>query len=266
MEYHKQEAYRVYYAVTKWNCYLQGAKVIVHIDYKPLARFLNRKNTNNKVNRWGLELATYNITLEWVLEAWNKAANCLSTLVELPHIGQATVQMLTMSDDDPAFNTRSRTAQQTTTEHLTPQPNADTVTPDITTVKDTPDVMPKPLTEDRLQALLQMQRSDLFCRCIFKCLSNGKAPKHEADLFLHIKGLLYKHVTDSNQKFLALVILKTWKYTVLMEAHDKLSCQGATCTYCLIKWLYYWKGMNKDIRKYIANCTLYYREKAKVQS
>ena len=54
----EQKAYGVYYAVTKWNYYLQGAEVIVCNDYKPLARFLNGKNSNNKVNRWGLELAT----------------------------------------------------------------------------------------------------------------------------------------------------------------------------------------------------------------
>ena len=93
-----------------------------------------------------------------------------------------------------------------------------------------------------------------------------KSTEHEADLFLHIKGLLYKHVTDSNQKFLALVIPKAWKYTVPVEAHDKLGHQEATCTYCLVKHQYYWKGMNKDTRKYIANCTLCCREKAKVQS
>ena len=39
---------------------------------------------------------------------------------------------------------------------------------------------------------------------------------------------------------------------VLMEAHDKLGHQGNTHTYCLIKHKYYWKGMNKDIPKYIA--------------
>ena len=50
-----------------------------------------------------------------------------------------------------------------------------------------------------------------------------------------------------------------------MKAYDKLGQPGATCTYCLIKHQYYWKGMNKDIRKYIANCTLCHREKAKVQ-
>ena len=132
----------------------------------------------------------------------------------------------------------------------------DTVMPDITKVTDTPDAMPKLLTEDKLQVLPQMQRTDPFCKCIPKHLSNGKALKHEVDLFLHVKGLLYKHVTDSHQMFLALVIPKAWKYTVLVEAHDKLGHQGATHTYCLIKCQYYWKCMNKDIRKYIANHTL----------
>ena len=124
----------------------------------------------------------------------------------------------------------------------------------------------KSLTADRLEALLQIQKTDPFCKRIFKCLSNGKALQHETDLFTHIRGLLYKHVTDSGQKFLALVIPKSWKYTVLVEPHDKLGYQGNTCTYYLIKHQYYWKGMNKDIRKYIANCTLCHREKAKVQA
>ena len=77
---------------------------------------------------------------------------------------------------------------------------------------------------------------------------------------------MYKHITDSHQKFLALVIPKVWRYTVLVEVHDKLGHQGTTCTNCLIKCQYYWMGMNKDIRKYIANCTLCHREKAKVQA
>ena len=53
---------------------------------------------------------------------------------------------------------------------------------------------------------------------------------------------------------------------MLVEARDKLGHQGATQTYCLIKCQYSWKGMNKDIRKYIAQCTLCLREKAKVQA
>ena len=114
------------------------------------------------------------------------------------------------------------------TENLSPHPKIDTATPNITNTTEMPDAMPKPLTEDRLQALQQMQRTDSFCKCISKCLSNGKALKHEIDLFLHVNGLLYKPVIDSNQKFLALVIPKSWKYTLLVEVHDKLGHKGAT--------------------------------------
>ena len=60
----EQEVYGAHYAVTKWNYYLQGADIIVRNYHKPLIKFLNRKNANNKGNRWGLELATYNITFE----------------------------------------------------------------------------------------------------------------------------------------------------------------------------------------------------------
>ena len=84
-------------------------------------------------------------------------------------------------------------------------------------------------------------------------------------LLLTIKSLLYKHVTDSGKQFLALVIPKSRKYTVFTEAHDKLGHQGNSHTYCLIKRQYYWKGMNNNIRKCIANCILWRYEKAKVQ-
>ena len=100
------------------------------------------------------------------------------------------------------------------------------------------------------------RRTDPFCKHISRRLLNGKAPHHAFDTFTHVKGLLYKHITDTGKKFLALVIPKSWKYSVLMEAHDKLGHQGNACTYCLIKCQYYWKGMNKDIQKYIANCVL----------
>ena len=109
---------------------------------------------------------------------------------------------------------------------------------------DTP--MLKSLTADQQDALLQMQRTDPFFKCISKRLQNGKAPHHEFDTFTHVKGLLYKHVLDAGKQFLALVIPKSWKFTILVEAHDKLGHQGNNHMYCLIKHQYYWKGMNKD--------------------
>ena len=207
-----------------------------------------------------LELVTYNITFVWISGAKIKAADCLSWLLELTTSTTTAVNMLTVTHTDgPTFNTRSHTHKNSPDTTSTPHPNdSPKISQEVTST-------PKHLTVDRLEALLQMQRTDPFCKHISKCLLNGKAPQHETDTFTHVKGLLYKHVMDSGKQFLALIILKSWKYTVLVEAHKKLGHQGNSCTYYLIKRQYYWKGMNKDIRKYIANCVLCQREKAKVQ-
>ena len=92
----EQEAYGVYYTITKWNYYLQGTEITVRNDHKLLEKFLNGKNTNNKVNRWRLELATYNITHEWISGAKNKAADYLSHLVELPSMSSASINMVSV--------------------------------------------------------------------------------------------------------------------------------------------------------------------------
>ena len=81
----EQEAYSIYFAIKKWNYYLQGADIIVGNDHKPSAWFLNGKNKNTKINRWGLELASYNIKFEWISGTKNKAMDCPSRCVELQH-------------------------------------------------------------------------------------------------------------------------------------------------------------------------------------
>ena len=62
-----------------------------------------------------------------------------------------------------------------------------------------------------------------------------QSPTSRVNTFTHIKGLLYKHVMDAGKQFLALVIPKSWKFTILVEAHDKLGYQGNNRTYFLIK-------------------------------
>ena len=189
----KQDAYGVYYTITKWNYYMQGTDITVKNNHKPLPWFLNGKNANNKVNRWSLELPTYNITIEWISGAKNKVADCLLQLVE-PTSPSPSVHMLTASHTEgPTFNTRSHT--QTTSPNTTPTPHPN-ISPRISQEMNP---TPKPLTADRMEALLQMQRTDPFSKCNSKRLLNGKAPQHEFDTFTHVKGLLYKHIMDSGK-------------------------------------------------------------------
>ena len=93
--------------------------------------------------------------------------------------------MLTASHTDgPTFNTISCT--QTTSPNTIP-----TTHPNVSPrISQETNPTTKPLTADRMELLLQMQRTDLFCKCISKRLFNGKAPQHEFDTFTHVKGLL----------------------------------------------------------------------------
>ena len=120
---------------------------------------MNRKNANNKVNRWGLELATYIITFEWFSGAKNKAADCLLYLVELPQTTPALINLLSVTNSDgPAFNTRGQMHQCLSTDTSTVPPD---IMSDISTA---PDLTPKLLMASKLGALLQMQKTDPFCK------------------------------------------------------------------------------------------------------
>ena len=139
--------------------------------------------TKNKVNRWSLELTTYNITFEWISGAKNKAANHLSWLVEQPMTIPATVSMLTVTHTHrPASNTRSQTKKDSPDTTSTPHPDVSpSISPDATQT-------PKPLTADRLEALLQIQRTDPFCRHTSKHLFNSKVPQQNR-CFYSCKGI-----------------------------------------------------------------------------
>ena len=119
-----------------------------------------------------------------------------------------------------------------------------TMTPQATTVKNIP----------KDTSIKEMQSTDPFCKHIVKRLLNKTAPEHELKTcFIH-NGLLYRYASDHSKDFCTLVILKAWRYTILVETHDKMGHQGNNQTYSLIKQQYYWKGMAKDVKDYIQPC------------
>ena len=252
----EQEAYSIYFAVKKWNYYLQGADIIVRNDHKPLARFLNGKNENTKINRWGLELASYNITFEWISGANSKAADCLSRLVELPEKHQknpnGTKPMLI--NMVRAVTTRSRTRKTSTMRETEkpkpPEPILDKGETSKTMInhKTTNNSCEK---NPKDTSIKEMQSTDPFCKRIMKRLLNKTAPEHELKTFFIHNGLLYRYASDHSKDFCTIVIPKAWRYTILVETHDKMGHQGNNQMYSLIKRQYYWKGMAKDVKDYI---------------
>ena len=226
----EQEAYGIYFAVKKWNYYLQGADIIARNDHKPLAQFLNGKNENTKINRWGLELASYNITFEWICRARNKAADCLSQLVELPeeHLKNQNGTKSAQINMVRAVTTRSRTRKTLTKKEIKNPRSKETNSDNDTTSNNSPNNF-----EDT--SIKEMQLTDPFCKHIVKQLLNKTAPEHELKTFFIHNGLLYRYASDHSKDFCALVIPKAWRYTIPVETHDKMGHQGNNQTYSLIK-------------------------------
>ena len=97
-------------------------------------------------------------------------------------------------------------------------------------------------------SIKEMQLTDPFCKRIVKRLLNKTAPEHELKTFFIHNGLLYRYALDHSKVFCTLVIPKAWRYTILVETHDKMGHQGNNQMYSLIKRQYYWKGMAKDVK------------------
>ena len=227
----EQEAYGIYFAIKKWNYYLQGADIIVRNNHKPLARFLNGKNENTKINRWGLELASYIITFEWISGARNKAADCLLQLVELPEKHQKNLSGTkpTLINMIKAVTTRSRMRKTPTIKETEkPQP----MEPILDKGETSETMINNETTNNSCgnnpkdTSIKEMQSTDPFCKRIVKRLLNKTAPTHELKTFFIHNGLLYRYASDHSKDFCTLVIPKAWGYTILVETHDKMGHQG----------------------------------------
>ena len=137
-----------------------------------------------------------------------------------------------------AVTTRSGTRNTTLVEGTEEQPppemdiNTDNA-PRMKVSKETMNNNSKDNSRDT--SVKEMQSMDPFCKCIMKRLLNKTAPKHELDTFLIHNSLLYRYVSDHSKDFYTLVIPKAWRYTILVETHDKMGHQGNNRTYSLIK-------------------------------
>ena len=163
----KEDDCGVYNTITKWNYYLKGSDIIMCNDHKPLQKFLNCKNTNNKVNWWSMELSTYIITLNGYL-----MHNQSSRLpIEVPGNDAATSSILINSiTASPANGSTTYTHSKTKawmevilSETLLPSQ------PDTTKVNASQLIM-----GDCKDTLFQMQSTDVFYKCISTWLLNGK--------------------------------------------------------------------------------------------
>ena len=211
--------------------------------------FLLKNTKNDKVNNWGVELASkYTLNFEYVKGIKNTLADTMSRLVTLdPDI--------TLVKEPEGYQFGKQIG-----------PNDDMTEIEVKLISLAP-VAPvskpgKPVDpipdKDILQwgvspeEIIQRQKTDKFCQNIRDRIL--KAGSHVVHPYYMEGELLMHYVEDNKQRFEVIVIPRDLSKVVLKLAHDDLGHNGSARTYMIVRRNYYWKGLRPDVVHYVKRC------------
>ena len=225
-----KEGYMIYYAIKKWEQYLEDAEILLKSDAKSLQKFLAGRTDNVKPDRWSLELQGRNIQVEHIPGHRKKEANCLSWL---PFMARKRNDNPLRDEDVSIHETKVEVGEDCCL----------LCKADLTNTK-------------------AVQQPDKQCIRITKMLEDPRSRFHERDSYWYDNtGLLYHINRENGKEYKATVIPKTLIKTILQEMHDYFSHFRIGKTYSLSKRYYYWHKMIKHIQSHVDSCSLFQREK-----
>ena len=108
------------------------------------------------------------------------------------------------------------------------------------------------LDHEHYDIVSSLQDQHTFCHQILTLLRCGKLV--DRHMYTIQKDILRRFVTIDNAQFLPIVLPCVLIGHVLSLAHNHLDHNGISCTYAMVRGLYFWKGMKLSITKYIKNC------------
>ena len=217
-----KEAYAIYMVARKLDYYLREAETTIRSEHLPLKSFLLKNTKNDKVNNWGVELASkYILKFEYVKGIKNTLADSMSRLVTLdPDIS------LVREPDGYQFGKQVETDNNVTEAEVklislapvTPASKAGNL---IDPIPDK-DILQWGISPEEI---IQRQIGDKFCKNIRnRILKEGPIAVYP----YYLEGqLLMCYIEDNKQKFEAIVVPRDLAEIVLRLAHDDLGHNGS---------------------------------------
>ena len=203
-----KEAYAIYMSIKKLAYYLEDDDITLQSDHLPLKKFLAKNTLNSKVNNWAIEISPFQITFEYIKGIKNILADTMSHLIEIDPQIQSEPEPegyefgYYIFDQLPALEVHNiQTSSQD-------DPNRDLL-------------CELPIQNDML---IKLQQEDPFCRNIIQQIEKGNIK--EGQLYKIGDKQLKRLVTDGNDTYETIVILRSLIPKVLCMAHDKLGHNG----------------------------------------
>ena len=110
--------------------------------------------------------------------------------------------------------------------------------------------------QQSLKNLAILQRQDIQINLVIQKLENNKL----VDFYILEKEILFRH--DRYSDVWQLVIPECLKNQLVDCIHSKLRHPGVYKTTMYLRQFYYWKIMNKEIKKFLHSCDLCQRVKS----
>ena len=235
----------------KLDYYLRDAETTIRSNHLPLKSFLLKNTKHDKVNNWGVELASkYTLKFEFVKGIKNTLADNMSRLATLdPDI------VLVKEPEGYQFGKQVALSEGVGTQ-------------DVKLISLAP-VAPAPKPEDPTdpipdkdmlhwgispEEIIERQIKDQFCQNIRSRITK-EGPKAVYPYYMEGE-LLMRYVEDNKQRFETIIIPKDLSAVVLKLGHDNLGHNGSARTYMILRRNYYWKGLRTDVVKYVKRCTV----------
>ena len=235
----------------KLDYYLWEAETTIRSDHLPLKSFLLKNTKNDKVNNWGVELASkYTLNFEYVKGVKNTLADTMSRLDTLdPDIilvkepeGYQFGKQIGLNDDVTETEVKLISLAPVTPVSKSGRPMDPIPDKDILQWGISP------------EEIIQRQNADKFCQSIRDRIT--KAGSRVVHPYYLEEELLMRYVEENKQRFEVIVIPWDLSKVVLKLAHDDLGHNGSARTYMVVRRNYYWKGLRPDVVRYVKRCTI----------
>lgn len=282
----EKELLAIHFAIHKFRPYLFGTKFLVRSDHKPLKYLFSLKDPSSKLTRIRLDLEEYNFEVEYIPGKLNVCADALSriSMTELIKLkSEVNISVLTRSmtkNQNKPTDTQNDTLITTETKKIKIYDNINEKTKKIPLIKfcvndqmltidliiykknkrlakhQIPFVNDNNIHEmffSRLEKIVDDLGIDKLCIYandnIFEKLRIEEFKVEGNKILEKLEIIILKpiiRITDDNEK----------KRLIELNHNDQLF--GGHCgqkrLYAKLKANFYWKGMTKEIAKFVKNC------------
>ena len=231
------ELLAIVYCVTKFRGYLIGRRFEIVTDHKSWTFLHSTAFHGARLIRWGLLLQQYSYIVTYCCGKDNIVADFLSRYPEVKFIEEKQEPLIISSLQKfclPVIN-ESELSSLVIMEMHSDDPSLRSI----------------------IKNLKNSQTNDEFCKYVAEKIESNDNQIMEK-FSIHKKVLFHRNRNNNSWN---IVVPSEIKQSIIKITHEKLGHPGVYKTLMYLKKFYYWKGMSKDVKKYVITCDLCQRVK-----